>query len=174
MRTPVSVSFVLLALVADKAAVAFSPTKHQQRITSVGTLHQRHYYPLHLQRGWLVNGHISSRRVATRLRNDNQQDDNVEQEEAGDLESPAPLPPLPKLNASVLLPWLSFVLFWPLLALLRVKLDGIGNPVEYFDIDKYTALKSMMQEPPDFDEILELPPLSPAEQLVGTFFGPPR
>ena len=66
----------------------------------------------------------------------------------------------------------AFTAFWPLLAWLRYE-----NPIGYFDIDTYLALKGVMGDDPgmtkDATEILELPGLSPAEQLVAAFFGPP-
>jgi hypothetical protein len=64
----------------------------------------------------------------------------------------------------------AFVAFWPLLALLRVN-----GPTTGFDIDMFMSLKGILDTSPDMgaNEIYELPPLSPAEQLVGAFFGPP-
>ncbi len=63
---------------------------------------------------------------------------------------------------------LAFVLFWPLLAFLRSS---------SFDVDMFMALKGILQDPgvlpKDTPEVLELPPLSPAEQLVGAIFRPP-
>lgn len=70
---------------------------------------------------------------------------------------------------------LAFVAFWPLLALLRVSLNDSSTFID-FDIDSYMALKGMTEAPTmndGLDEIRELPPLSPAEQLVGALFGPP-
>lgn len=67
---------------------------------------------------------------------------------------------------------LAFVLFWPLLALLR-------NYTYNIDVDMFMALKGILDDagvvlPNDNDaEILELPPLSPAERLVNAIFGPP-
>lgn len=66
-----------------------------------------------------------------------------------------------------------FVAFWPLLALLR----STASPIDGFDIDMFMALKGII-EPSTMagsdSTIMELPSLSPAEQLVGSFFGPPR
>jgi hypothetical protein len=65
----------------------------------------------------------------------------------------------------------AFVAFWPLLALLRVN-----GPTAGFDIDIFMALKGILDTSSSgmgAEEIYELPPLSPAEQLVGSFFGPP-
>lgn len=67
---------------------------------------------------------------------------------------------------------LAFVLFWPLLAFFR------GNN-HYFDVDMFLALKGILENnnPSDYSDserILELPPLSPAEHLVGAIFGPPH
>lgn len=69
---------------------------------------------------------------------------------------------------------IAFVAFWPLLALLRVAFHEHGGMMIGFDSESYMALKGILeQEPPNLDEIRELPPLSPAEQLVGALFGPP-
>ena len=72
----------------------------------------------------------------------------------------------------------AFTAFWPLLAFLRFE-----NPIGYFDVDTFLALQgilgvnddagSMMQDPAAVTEIIELPGLSPAEQVVAAFFGPP-
>lgn len=64
---------------------------------------------------------------------------------------------------------LAFVAFWPLLALVRIWSQ------DHLDIDSYMALKGMMEtsDVPSMEEIRELPPLSPAEQMVGALFGPP-
>jgi hypothetical protein len=88
------------------------------------------------------------------------------------------IPPLPTLNSSVIIPYILFVSFWPLLALARFQWEAWfpygGNPLEYFDVDKFMALQEMMQEVTIPEEgIVELPALSPAEQLVGAIFGPP-
>lgn len=69
--------------------------------------------------------------------------------------------------------FIAFTAFWPFLAWVRYE-----NPISYFDIDTYLALKGVMANDPgmmtnDAPEILELPGLSPAEQLVAAFFGPP-
>jgi hypothetical protein len=69
---------------------------------------------------------------------------------------------------------LAFVAFWPLLALLRAW--NYDHHTVGFDIDSYMALKGMMDTSPinnGLDEIKELPPLSPAEQVVSALFGPP-
>lgn len=64
---------------------------------------------------------------------------------------------------------LAFVAFWPLLALLRVWSQ------DQVDVDSFMAIKGMLDNSsvPDMNEIRELPPLSPAEQIVGALFGPP-
>eukprot|EP00531_Pseudo-nitzschia_arenysensis_P011433 CAMPEP_0116118340 /NCGR_PEP_ID=MMETSP0329-20121206/2050_1 /TAXON_ID=697910 /ORGANISM="Pseudo-nitzschia arenysensis, Strain B593" /LENGTH=208 /DNA_ID=CAMNT_0003611957 /DNA_START=86 /DNA_END=713 /DNA_ORIENTATION=+ len=83
--------------------------------------------------------------------------------------SPNDLPLTPAIFATVL-----FVSFWPLLALLR----STASPIDGFDIDMFMALKGIMDPTPmdnmDPTSIVELPSLSPAEQLVGAIFGPPR
>jgi hypothetical protein len=77
----------------------------------------------------------------------------------------------------VLLGVVAFTAFWPLLAFLRFE-----NPVGYFDIDTFLALQgilgindagNMIQDPGAVTEIIELPGMSPAEQVVAAFFGPP-
>lgn len=183
------VSLVILTItLPDKSVAAFHPAnKLLYKASAVPVGRPAPHIGSSRSHGYRSGVAVKRRSVSARLRFANQQDDTndaLEQKEqdpleANTTESPTPsLPPLPKLDASILLPWFLFVSFWPLLTLVRLKLDGVGmgNPVEYFDIDKYTALKSIMAEPPDnFDEtILELPPLSPAEQLVGALFGPPK
>ena len=116
-------------------------------------------------------------------------DDVMPQESLPPASSPSssPMPPTPSFQnyAIAFLAYLAFISIWPLLALLRVKLGGgFGNPVELFDVDKFMTLGLMQQADSattfgggvmgGSDEIMELPPLSPAEQLVGAFFGPPR
>jgi len=62
---------------------------------------------------------------------------------------------------------IAFMSFWPLLAFLRTAAHG------QIDVDMFMALQSILGESPmKGDEIVELPSLSPAEQLVGAFFGP--
>lgn len=46
--------------------------------------------------------------------------------------------------------------------------------VQEFDIDFFLALDRSLNAPPVEEQILELPSLSPAEQIVGAFFGPPH
>jgi hypothetical protein len=73
----------------------------------------------------------------------------------------------------VLLATILFVAFWPLLALLR----STTSPIDGFDIDMFMALKGIIDTSPMGDTdptIMELPSLSPAEQLVGAIFGPPQ
>jgi hypothetical protein len=78
------------------------------------------------------------------------------------------------LSSNVVVYTLAFVAFWPLLALVRASWTQHESTVG-FDIDSYMALKGMLDasQVPDIDEIRELPPLSPAEQMVGALFGPP-
>lgn len=74
---------------------------------------------------------------------------------------------------TALLATVLFVSFWPLLALLR----STTSPIDGFDIDMFMALKGIMDTAPMNDgdpTIVELPSLSPAEQLVGAIFGPPQ
>ena len=73
-----------------------------------------------------------------------------------------------------------FVMFWPLLALLRADNSNFGNPIAGFDIDMYMALKGILDDNNSLTAsttdqpttILELPPLSPGERLVDAIFGP--
>ena len=81
----------------------------------------------------------------------------------------------------VIIATIIFTSFWPLLAVLR----STSNPIDGFDIDMFIALKGILDNTtPDVSAlgldadyynpvIMELPPLSPAEQLVGAIFGPP-
>lgn len=73
--------------------------------------------------------------------------------------------------------YLAFISFWPLLAAVQVYLR-----THEFDIDTYLTVKGLLDTaaPPTFDDgssssdttIMELPPLSPAERLVDSLFGP--
>jgi len=90
-------------------------------------------------------------------------------------------------TGTVVISTIMFVSFWPLLALLRTS-SWNNNPIDGFDIDMFIALKGIMDNTtPDSSMaigvgldaaadynpvIMELPSLSPAEQLVGAFFGP--
>jgi hypothetical protein len=75
---------------------------------------------------------------------------------------------------AVALPLVGLAALWPLLALFR----DTNDPTSGFDIDMFMALKGILDSGNDTgmmvgDNILELPRLSPAEQLVGAIFGPP-
>lgn len=79
---------------------------------------------------------------------------------------------------AVVLPLVGLVTLWPLLALFR----DTNDPTSGFDIDMFMALKGILGSNEDdlgmgrmgnVDTIMELPSLSPAEQLVGAIFGPP-
>jgi hypothetical protein len=86
----------------------------------------------------------------------------------GNGNTPAPSSPESLSIPVVLFATVLFVSFWPLLALLR----STTSPIDGFDIDTFMALKGIMA---DTDPtIVELPSLSPAEQLVGAIFGPPQ
>jgi len=88
--------------------------------------------------------------------------------EMGNGNSPAPSSPESLSVPAVLFATVLFVSFWPLLALLR----STASPIDGFDIDTFMALKGIMA---DTDPtIVDLPSLSPAEQLVGAIFGPPQ
>ncbi|CAB9500374.1 expressed unknown protein [Seminavis robusta] len=150
-------------------SVAFSPTL---KPLSIPTLPQQ----------TASNGLCApNRRASTALFAQDEPNDENNEESLNDNEETKldeeEYPPLPMLDASVLIPYVLFISFWPLLALLRLKwgtLFPYGSPIDYFDIDKYMALQGMMQEANvSPDEIVELPALSPAEQLVGAIFGPP-
>lgn len=87
------------------------------------------------------------------------------------------LPPRWKLIVA----YLAFISFWPLLAFLQVYLRN-----HEFDIDTYLTVKGILDAAAPADTttttatmwedtssgILELPPLSPAERLVDSLFGP--
>jgi hypothetical protein len=82
---------------------------------------------------------------------------------------------IPKFYIPVGIAFVAFVAFWPLLALVRI--NGFENPVDSFDVDMFIALKGILESadrPMMGSEIMELPPLTPAEQIVGAIFGPPR
>ena len=90
----------------------------------------------------------------------------------GDSNKPASTSPNISLTTAVFAT-LIFVSFWPLLALLR----STTSPIDGFDVDMFMALKGIMDTVPmdNMDpSIVEVPSLSPAEQLVGAIFGPPR
>jgi len=88
-------------------------------------------------------------------------------------------------TATVLLATVAFVSFWPLLALLRATITtSPSDLIDGFDIDMFMALKGILDDSNSnmstntnsidtATTIMELPPLSPAEQLVGAIFGPP-
>jgi hypothetical protein len=91
-------------------------------------------------------------------------------------------PVVPTLPLSYLAGAVVFVMFWPTLAIIRVYFGGSGSPLAGFDLDMFIALKGILDTSPNDgimdtaiygDTIMELPPLSPAEQLVGAIFGPP-
>lgn len=68
-----------------------------------------------------------------------------------------------------------------LLAAITVWSNLSSDPAAQFELDFYTALDRMLDTASSVggvvaqgDNIVELPPLSPAEQLVGAVFGPPH
>ena len=72
---------------------------------------------------------------------------------------------------TIALPLVSLLALWPLLSLLR----DTNDPTTGFDIDMFMALKGILDMTSESnlpDDILELPPLSPAERLVDAIFGP--
>ena len=75
-------------------------------------------------------------------------------------------PPLPR-PALVALAYVSFISFWPLLAYIERNFQ--------WDVNTFMTLNDLMDtaNPERVDTILELPKLSPAEQLVDALFGPP-
>eukprot|EP00977_Amphora_coffeiformis_P024136 scaffold15108_cov180-Amphora_coffeaeformis.AAC.12 len=84
------------------------------------------------------------------------------------------LPPRWKLVVG----YLTFISFWPFLAWLQLYLHS-----HEFDIDTYMTVKGLLDtaadsvndnDMNDMESILELPPLSPAERLVDSLFGPPN
>lgn len=78
---------------------------------------------------------------------------------------------------AVALPAVLLLSLWPLIALFR----DTSNPTAGFDVDMFMAIKGILESNNSSDSmdlmmrdgIVELPPLSPAEQLVGAIFGPP-
>jgi len=99
---------------------------------------------------------------------ENEKDESESSAAINDTPTPPEIPTIS--NAKVIASVVAFTLFWPLLALLRTTI-GHGQ----IDVDMFMALQSILGEssPMKGDEIIELPTLSPAEQLVGAFFGPP-
>ena len=89
------------------------------------------------------------------------------------------IPPIPSIPLSYLAISVIFVMFWPLLALLRAENYYYGNPLAGFDVDMYMALKGIFDSNNSMDmidmdqsTIMELPPLSIGERLVDAIFGP--
>ena len=87
------------------------------------------------------------------------------------------IPPPPSIPLSYLAISVVFVMFWPLLALLRAENYYYGNPLAGFDVDMYMALKGILDSNNSMDmmdqsTIMELPPLSIGERLVDAIFGP--
>ena len=100
-------------------------------------------------------------------------DENTERNKLQESSTQNSMPPQSLSIQAGVFATLLFVAFWPLLALLR----STTSPVDGFDVDMFMALKGIMDTTPltDTDStIVELPSLSPAEQLVGAIFGPPR
>lgn len=98
---------------------------------------------------------------------------NTERKRLQESQVPTSMPPQSLSIQAGFLATLLFVAFWPLLALLR----STTSPIDGFDVDMFMALKGIMDTPPLMDTdstIVELPSLSPAEQLVGAIFGPPH
>ena len=98
---------------------------------------------------------------------------NTERNRLQESKAPTSIPPQSLSIQAGLLATLLFVAFWPLLALLR----STTSPIDGFDVDMFMALKGIMDTPTLMDTdstIVELPSLSPAEQLVGAIFGPPH
>ena len=107
------------------------------------------------------------------LHSGKEDDENIVQDDVGEPLIVSEAEPEQSIPLSGLALAVAFVMFWPLLALLRVN---VGGPTGGFDIDMFMALKGILdvQGADTADEtILELPPLSPAEQLVDAIFGPP-
>mmetsp|Transcript_40647 Transcript_40647/g.46207 ORF Transcript_40647/g.46207 Transcript_40647/m.46207 type:complete len:198 (+) Transcript_40647:152-745(+) len=85
----------------------------------------------------------------------------------------ATTPPQSLSTPVILFATVLFVSFWPLLALLRFNMSNING----IETNIFMALKGIIETSPmtDMDStIVELPSLSPAEQLVGSIFGPPK
>jgi hypothetical protein len=135
------------------------------RKTRVGGKQQQHFKNDGHYLAWAARAHqkLTSSVVVQLCANKNNNDDNDGKESQA---TPTPTPSFVPIGVAAV----AFVAFWPLLALLRVN-----GPTTGFDIDMFMALKGILDTSPDMraDEIYELPPLSPAEQLVGAIFGPP-
>ncbi len=102
-------------------------------------------------------------------------DDGNDGQETIERDPPAkpPVPSFPPLPA-VMFATISFVSFWPLLALMR----STSSPIDGFDIDAFMALRGILDDNDAVsgirpEVILELPSLGPAERLVDAIFGPP-
>ena len=112
------------------------------------------------------------------LKNDDDKDNSLPQSPSSSSSSSSSMS-----TGLVIIATILFTSFWPLLAILR----STSNPIDGFDIDMFIALKGILDNTTpnggvsalglDSDYynpvIMELPPLSPAEQLVGAIFGPP-
>jgi hypothetical protein len=111
-------------------------------------------------------------RLKTKYQNEETNTDPDKRSEDYNINSPSP----PSISFFPFgLTAVAFVAFWPLVAFLRANSD---ISLADFDIDMFMALKGILDgnDPSGVyseDQILELPPLSPAEQLVGAIFGPP-
>ena len=118
-----------------------------------------------------------SRLISLESRSNENEDDDGQQPQSQSSSPEAPSTSSSFSDIFIGLPAaVAFVCFWPLLALLRAISDNIYNPITGFDIDMFMALKGILDDPRAYSDdqiILELPPLSPAEQLVGAIFGPP-
>ena len=121
----VTVAGVLLVLPAHNDVAAFNSVKknyYQSTSVAVG-IPTSHSFWKEKKGGCLPRGAtstpqrilVASTTTSRRLSNDNhhqeEMDDTLEQRDQNpiNLESPTPLPPLPKLDASILLPWFLFV-----------------------------------------------------------------
>jgi len=172
-----SILFLSLGLFVAQETVAFLPTQNPQVGTVPGD------YSLQKQTARKVPSKTTLYLRESPTDGDDVDDANNEDELiAKDPENLMPpstsIPPLELSDfATAIIPFVAFVSFWPLLAFVRFKLFAgigpIGNPMDYLDVDKFMALKDLMQEADGSKEIMELPSMSPAEQMVGSFFGPP-
>lgn len=146
---------------------------------------------------WKRDGHVSTLST-TRVLYANKDDPSVDDEEKDnhtetitapttaeldDDKDTGPLPWIPPTTDMEFPPrwkliaaYLGFLSFWPLLAFVQLYLRN-----HEFDIDTYLTVKGLLDSAntsPPMDDygssgILELPPLSPAERLVDSLFGPP-
>lgn len=108
---------------------------------------------------------IHSKKRLSCLHAKSQDNDNLKKPKPNDGIDPVIILP------SITIACIAILILW----VLNAKLS---NPNAYFDVDFYMALDGIIGNPGSDtvdspESIVGLPPLSPAEQLVGAIFGPP-